>query len=244
METTMSPRRKGIGTISLVIVVIVIILIGIVAFVLYSPTETSTTTYSTSVTGTSTTTYSTSVTDTTTDVVNPANSLQLQLALNASSSSATGVSASVFVDAYNPLSSTLNVTAANTWALPLNGYNGAICGDDGPTVGFAITQGHYTSSNITTTSFLDLVNPTVTYSCSLYFGYANPIGFHFQPLSDMAAPYGCIGNACMSGTASTGGQVTGYWNQGGTFTSFPRGVYTVIAEDEWGDSVLAYFTVS
>jgi len=239
----MSSRTKGIGTISLVIVVVVIIiLIGIVAFVLYGSTETSTT-YSTSTTDTATT-YSISATDTATDVVNPANSLQLQLALNASSSSATGVGVSVFVDAYNPLSSTLNVTAANTWAVPLNGYNGVICGDDGPTVGFAIAQGHYISSNITTASFLDLVNPTVSYSCSLYFGYGNPIGFQFQSLSDMAAPYGGCGNPCMSGTASTGGPVTGYWNQGGTFTSFPRGVYTVIAEDEWGDSVLAYFTVS
>jgi hypothetical protein len=189
-------------------------------------------------------------THTATDVVNPANSLQLQLALNASSSSATGISVIVLVDVYNPLTSTNNVTAANDWLVALNYSDGAPCGDDGPTVGFAIAEGYYTSSNATAAKFLDLVNPGVTYSCTLYLGYANPTGFLFQPMSDMAASYGCNQQSCVSGSASTGltssswGPVTGYWNQGGAFTSFPRGVYTVVAEDEWGNLATAYFTVS
>jgi hypothetical protein len=70
-------------------------------------------------------------------------------------------------------------------------------------------------------------------------------------MSDTATGYGCWANyQCVTEVASTGvGQsfwpaVTGYWNQGGTFTSFPKGTYTVLAEDEWGHSALAYFTIS
>ena len=185
-----------------------------------------------------------------TSVTNPTNDLELRLSVNASST--TGVS--VFVDAFNPSSSAANVTSASDWVVPLTGNNGAPCGDDtyaqNPTVGFAVAEGYYTSSNVTEAMLLDLVNPSVTYSCSLYLGYANPTGFLFQPLSDMAASYGCNQQRCMSGSASTGLTTssgtpgTGYWNQRGTFISFPRGTYTVLAEDEWGDIVLAHFTVS
>jgi len=185
-----------------------------------------------------------------TTVTNPANDLELRLSVN--TSSATGVS--VFIDAYNPSSSAANVTSASDWVVPLTGNNGAPCGDDtyaqNPTVGFAIAEGHYSSSNVTEAKLLDLVNPSITYSCSLYLGYASPTGFLFQPLSDMATSYGCDQPRCMSGSASTGlttsswAPGTGYWNQGGTFISFPKGTYTVLAEDQWGDLVLAYFTVS
>ena len=54
----------------------------------------------------------------------------------------------------------------------------------------------------------------------------------------------------MSGSASTGrttslwGDVTGYWDKGGVFTTFPKGTYTVLAEDEWGHYTLAYFLIS
>jgi len=185
-----------------------------------------------------------------TTVTNPTNDLELRLSVN--TSSATGVS--VFVDAFNPSSSTINVTSDSDWVVPLNYTDGAPCGDDtyaqNPTVGFAIAEGYYTSSNVTEAKLLDLVNPSTTYSCSLYLGYANPTGFLFQPLSDMATSYGCNQQRCMSGSASTGlttsswAPGTGYWNQGGTFISFPKGTYTVLAEDEWGSFVLAYFTVS
>ena len=166
------------------------------------------------------------------------------------SSSATGVNVSVFADAYNPSSSAINITSAHDYAIRLNGTEGEICGADtyaqDPTVGFAIAEGHYASSNVTEARLLNLVNPNVTYSCPLYLGYGNPTGFLFQPMSDFAASYGCDQQMCMSGNASTasGGTVTGYWNQGGTFNSFPKGSYTVLAEDEWGALVLSYFTVS
>jgi hypothetical protein len=184
-----------------------------------------------------------------TALTNSANNLQLQLYLN-SSSSASGFAVSVTVDDYNTLASTNNVTAANDWLVALSYLDGAPCWVNGFTVGFAIAQGHYTSSNVTAAKFLDLVNPGTTISCPLYLGYGNPTGFLFLPMSDTADSYGCNQQRCMSGGASTGlttsswGAATGYWDQGGAFMSFPRGTYTVLGEDEWGNSALAYFTVS
>lgn len=180
----------------------------------------------------------------------PTNSLELRLYLNTSSSSGPGVSVSMFADAYNPSSSTANVTAANDWVVPLGGTDGAPCGDEGQTVGFAIAQGYYTSSTITAAKLLDLVNPSATYNCPIYFGYGSATGFLFQPMSDGGASYGCIGVSprCLTGNATATYNlfpltVTGYY-QGDTFTGFPQGTYTVLAEDEWGALVLAYFEVS
>jgi hypothetical protein len=184
-------------------------------------------------------------THTATTATNPTNGLELRLSVN--TSSATGVSVSV--DAYNPSSFTANVTSASDWIVPLTGNDGAPCGDDtyaqNPTVGFAIAEGYYTPSNVTDAKLLNLVNPSVTYSCSLYLGYANPTGFLFQPMSDMAASYGCNQQRCMTGSASTGVQnTTSSWNQSGALISFPKGTYTVLAEDQWGGLALAYFRIS
>ena len=41
--------------------------------------------------------------------------------------------------------------------------------------------------------------------------------------------------------------MTGYWTGSGTtasFHQFPPGIYTVLAEDEWGNVVLLPFTVA
>ncbi len=182
-----------------------------------------------------------------TALANSANHLQLQLFLN-SSSPASGLDVSVAVDDYNTLASANNVTAANDWLVPLSHLDGAPCGDDtpGPLVGFAVTEGHYTPSNVTAAKFLDLVNPAATFNCPLYLGYGSPTGYLFVPMSEGADSYGCIGVSptCPTGGASTGLRFSGYWNQGGAFVSFPRGTYTVLGEDEWGDSALTYFTVS
>ena len=158
---------------------------------------------------------------------------------------------SIFADAYNPSTSTANVTAANDWVIPLNSSNGAPCGDEGQTVGFAMAEGHYTSTNITAAKLLDLVNPLAIIHCALYLGYGSPAGFLFQPMSDSGASYGCVGVSptCPGGNATATYDpqpvtVTGYWNHGGTFTSFPRGTYTVLAEDEWGALAFAYFSAS
>jgi hypothetical protein len=212
------------------------------------PTETSTSTLTTTLTTASTTT-ATSTSTATTDT-DPTNDLELRLYLNTSSSVRTRSNFSIFADSYNPSTSVANITAENDWVVPLNSTNGAPCGDEGQTVGFAVAEGHYTSSNITAAKLLDLVNPLATYNCPLYFGYGSPTGFIFQPASDGGASYGCVGVSptCPTGNATATYDlnpltVTGYY-QGDTFTSFAPRTYTVLAEDEWGALVLAYFRAS
>jgi hypothetical protein len=187
---------------------------------------------------------------TTTIATNPTNGLELRLFLNASSSSPAGVSIGAFADVYNPSPSTANVTSANDWVLPLGYDDGAPCGNIGQTVGFAIAQGYYTSSNVTAAKPLVLVNPAVHYSCALYFGYGSPAGDLFLPMSDSGTSYDCIGvSPCLTGwnaTATFGPSpitITGYY-LGSTLTSFSGGTYTVLAEDEWGALALAYFHAS
>ena len=185
-----------------------------------------------------------------TSVSHSTNSLQLRLYVNVSSPSGSGPEVGVLVDEYNPLDSAINVTTANSWSVALNWDYGAPCWSNGSTVGFAIAMGYFSPSNVTTARFLDLVNPSATYNCPLYLGYGNPTGYYFQSMNDAATSYGCMGvNPCPSGRAITGvtpslwGPSTGYWDQAGTFTSFPRGVYTVVAEDEWGGFIATHFTV-
>jgi hypothetical protein len=146
------------------------------------------------------------------------------------------------MDDYNTLASTKNVISASDWAVALNGDNGPPCLDNSYPVGVAVAQGYYTSSNVSTTKFLDLVDPHATYACPDFAAFGDAAGYVFQPMSEIAASYGCIGvTPCLTDPVSTGVMVTGYWNQSGAFTSFPRGTYTVLAEDEWGGAVFAYF---
>src|SRR5208283_1643240 len=144
-------------------------------------------------------------THTATSITDSTNNLQLRLFLNASSSSTSGVTVSVFVDEYNPLGTTNNVTAEGNWPLTIGDLDGAPCWSNDWPLGFAIASGHYTSANMTTAKFLDLVNPGVTYSCPLYVGYGTPTGYLFQPMSDTATTYGCIGTSpCLTGSVATG----------------------------------------
>jgi hypothetical protein len=244
------PRRKALGTRTISLVLVAIVLIAATGVLL--------TVNRMNFSGSDKVTSSETVqpTNTSTTATNPTNELELRLSVNASQVNATSVGVSLLVDAYNPSSSVANVTSSNDWVIPLTGSDGAPCGDDTyaetPTVGFAMAEGHYTSANVTAANLLDLVNPSATYNCGLYLGYADPTGFLFQPMSDMATAYGCNPGLpdCMTGSASTGlsasswPPISGYWSQGGTFISFPKGVYTVLAEDEWGALAFSYFMIS
>jgi len=177
------------------------------------------------------------------------NALQLQLSLGVNGTG--GVT--IIVDDFNTLPTANSVTAGDRWTIPLNGLNGAPCGgeENGWPVGFAVTSGRYTSSNITDAKLLDLVNPNALYYCPPYIGaFGDAVAYTFEPLSDTAAGTGCPVNYCPTETVTTGvgspslgGGVTGYWSQGGAFTTFSKGTYTVLAEDEWGHSTLGYFTI-
>jgi len=238
-----------------IILVAAVAVVGLISFASHSnngANSSSIVTSSTNSSGTiasSTSTFAISA-QTAKTASNPTNGLELRLYLNTSSLSATGVNVSLFADVYNPSTSTANVTSANDWVVPLNGSDGVPCGDEGQTVGIAIADGRYISSNVTAAKLLDLVNPGITWTCSVYFGYGDPIGDLFQPMSDSDTSYGCIGvNPCLAGDATATYDpvpvtITGYWEHGGPFTSFSGGTYTVLAEDEWGALALAYFGAS
>lgn len=242
-------QSLGITTGSIVLAIILVIVvatIGVIAFASHSGNVTSSSSTIAASTSKSTSTISAQMATT---VSNPTNGLELRLFLNASSASATGVNVSLFADVYNPSSSTANVTSANDWVVPLNWTDGVPCGDLGQTVGFAIAKGYYTTSNATEAKLLDLVNPGATYNCPAYFGYGSPTGDLFQPMSDSGTSYGCVGvSPCLAGLNATATydpwpvSITGYYGQGGTFTTFQGGTYTVLAEDEWGALALAYFS--
>ena len=189
-------------------------------------------------------TVSAESTYTTVSATDSTNNLQLQLSLNASRSSASGIALSATADEFNGLASSNNVTVADEWLVPLGGLDGVPCWTANDPVGLAVASGRYTSSNITAAKFLDLVDPNATYACSAELSGVQ--SYLFQPLTYMASVYGsCSPNPCFKDwTVSSGIMVTGYWDRQGAFTDFPKGDYTVLAEDEWGNSALAYFAVS
>jgi len=144
----------------------------------------------------------------------------------------------------NLLSSVNNVTEANHWSYPagaLDPYNN--CAPSGP-VGFAILQGYYGMNNYTSGKALPLYNSTVVFSCTENIV---PINYLFQPTNDNFSAY--QGRSFLdNGTASLSLLTGGYWTGGaGTPTSASfsefRGVYTVLAADEWGNVLLLHFTV-
>jgi DNA-binding transcriptional ArsR family regulator len=172
---------------------------------------------------------------TTTAVTDPMDNLQLRLSLNVSSSTS-GVTVSTGVVEYNTLSSTNKVAAADERPLALNGLNGAPCWAVGYPVGVGIARGYYTSSNVTAATPLDIPPPSpgVTYGCPITGEFNDAAGYLFQPMNQTATSYGCAVSSCP--TEDVGAEVI--------FTSFPRGVYTVMAEDEWGNLALAHFTIA
>ena len=188
-----------------------------------------------------TTTLSSSTGIATASVSNSSDGLNLNLQVNA------GGNGTFTVTAYesNLLSSVNNVTEANQWKYPVDLLNPANnCAPTNNPVGFAIFQGYYGMSNYTSGKALPLYNTNVEFHCTenIY-----PNEYVFQPLSDSISVYN-HGQFETNGTASLSLLTGGYWTGGaGTPTSASfsefRGVYTVLAADEWGNVLLLHFTV-
>ena len=72
--------------------------------------------------------------------------------------------------------------------------------------------------------------------------------YSFQPSSDTASVIGnCNPNPCFTRPVSTWRPLSQYPSGVGAevnWANFTAGVYTVVAEDEWGDIALASFTVT
>ncbi len=179
----------------------------------------------------------TGVAQTTYTATNPNLGIRLTISLNASNirvGGAVNYSASV----YNTRPSENNVSSASSWAIP-----GLIDTATGPTdspIAYAIMPGYYVSSNISKA-------PSIDYGmcCSTVMG--GVAVYSFQAMSDKASVIGnCNPNPCFTRPVSTWRSLSQYptgVGGGVHWESFTAGVYTVVAEDEWGDVALASFTV-
>jgi len=201
--------------------------------------STSTSTATLTVGNISTTNSSTSggAAQTTYSASNPTLGIRLTISLNASTIPAGGAvnySASV----YNTRPSENNVSSASNWAIP-----GLIVTAAGPTdspIAYAVMPGYYVSGNISKA-------PSIDYGmcCTTVMGGITT--YSFQAMSDKASVFG-IGNCnpCFTKPVSTWRLLSEYFTGvgiGAHGVSFAAGVYTVVAEDEWGDVALASFTV-
>jgi hypothetical protein len=122
-------------------------------------------------------------------------------------------------------------------------------------LGVEIFQGNYAAGNVSQGKPLDISDRGV-HLCPAGFDIAY---FSFTPLSDnitLVSPQpNKSGNATVptdmyTKRASASAEYWGFWTGWNTypsanvsFQSFPRGVYTIVGEDFWGQSVLLHFRV-
>ncbi|MDG6934562.1 MAG: hypothetical protein JRN68_07660 [Nitrososphaerota archaeon] len=169
-------------------------------------------------------------------------SLKLSIHLN-TTDLVNGQSISVTVKEYNVLATSITVSASNNWTI--RGLSVGPCGTLNYPFGFGIAKGYFTSSNITSAKVLDLYNPGA-FNCPMILSKIN--SFLFQPNGDNATVYGsCNPNPCLTEAATASQSFSGYWETtpfGTTFNNFQPGVYTVIAGDEWGTTVILHFVVT
>jgi hypothetical protein len=166
----------------------------------------------------------------------PGLKLNLQISVN------TTGALSIFENETNLLDRVNNVTTADNWPFPDTGSEP--CGNFNQSpIEYAVLQGHYDASNYTSASALTVYDPANVYFCPTMTA---PIPYLlFAPLGDNASRFyssGQEGSFLVSASYS----VTGYWTGSGNtaaFHQFPSGIYSVLAEDEWGNVVFLTFTV-
>ncbi|MDG7000025.1 MAG: hypothetical protein JRN15_13030 [Nitrososphaerota archaeon] len=159
--------------------------------------------------------------------------LVLSITLNASSIQ-TGHAISFSASLFNSLTTENNVTAASNWAV-LDLVIGP-CGPTDSPIAFAIVQGFYTGSNISKA-------PAIQYgpSCTTVMGGVKL--YSFRPMSDNASVIGkCSTNPCFTKPMAWTRSFSNYWSKN-ELVNFTPGLYTVVVADEWGNLVVAQFTV-
>lgn len=222
--------RKGLGATGWAAILAVIVAFGVASVFLVETGGGVQRTTRTSVTSS----YSTSTGG------NPSslNGLRLSLVLNGSEiASGQGIAATV--DDVNTMTTPLNMSAAANW--PVGDLAVGPCGTLNYPVGIAVLRGDYDLSNVSSANALQIYQPGA-YPCPAILSGIR--GYVFQPSSDNTTIFGTCepGGACFSERVDTTVAFKGYWS-GGAFASFPTGVYTVVAGDEWGDISILHFVV-
>jgi hypothetical protein len=231
--------RRALGTASLAAIVVVIAIVGVASILVMGNGVGVSQASNSSSTSRSFATSTSTGASTYTSVASPASGLELSLGLNGTSIS-TGEELTATAVDVNTLTTADNVSAAKDW--PIGNLAIGPCGQLNSPVGIAVLSGNYDAANVSSGKSLQIYDPAV-YACPAMLSGID--GFLFQPSSDNATVYGSCGSAaCFNETASAILSVTGYWTGGpSTFTSFPSGIYTVIAGDEWGGIAILHFAV-
>lgn len=231
------PRAIARGTTTAVVIVALGVAVALGAYVFTAPHPIYCCTTSIQLLPTTSTT--TSASSTMTSVSNSSDHIQFSLQLVHDSNG----SLTVKVDETNLLDSVNNITGTNGWKYgpySLNPFD-----DCAPDLfdGFGIASGYYGQNNLTSTQTLlrlyDAANGQISCSESIYTHT-----YSFQPLSDMVTVDPGVQNHQYTTTTSLSVSMSGYWTpSGSSFQQFPRGTYTVIGADQWGNVLLLHFTV-
>jgi hypothetical protein len=184
-------------------------------------------------------THTTASFTTSTGAKSPAGGLELSLTLNTTDvSSGQGIAATV--DEANSGTAPINVSASSNW--PIQGLAIGPCGSLNYPVGLSVFRGNYDAANVSSAKALQIYRTGISACPMILAGIGS---FEFQASSDNATIFGgCqpASGGCLSETINSTVSFNGYWN-GSALTSFPSGVYTVVAGDEWGGIAILHFTV-
>lgn len=155
---------------------------------------------------------------------------------------------SINITEYNILPRINNVSAASNWS------NGVLslgpCGPLNYPFGAEVFSGYYTSSNISSATPLGLVQEGVPIMCPAIF---HVLYYVFQPMSNNGS-INIASNSngavqCCSSSIGQASPITGalnvrnYWDKSNNKHNLESGVYTILAGDEWGQSVVLHFAV-
>lgn len=167
--------------------------------------------------------------------------LLLLIQLNASSI-ISGQAISINLSEYNEFPTMVNISSSNNWVFG-KFLTLSPCGGGPYPFGVTIYQGYYTPENLTSSD-----EPLQLFNGAMFLCYTFSIGnsYSFRSMSDEAFVSRDSFNSTIP--ISTSVSVKGSWvsETDGTqvMQSFPPGIYTVLAGDEWGQATFAYFEVS
>lgn len=160
--------------------------------------------------------------------------LELRVSLNASTINL-GDSISFNATVFNTRATENNLSSISDWTVPQ-----PVIGPCGPTdapIAFAVIQGYYTQDNVSQA-------PRVGYGVECTTDVGNVEYYSFEPSSDEASIIGasCNPSQCSASPIALSRSVGGYWTNG-VMEKFTPGAYTVVVEDEWGQTALSHFVV-
>jgi hypothetical protein len=186
--------------------------------------------------------HATSVTGNPVESSTNSSSLDVLLELNATHLM-TGDTVNVTAAVQNSSPNFVNASEAFVWTFPSIRDWETNLGGCPSFLSIQVYSGHYTISNLSTATPLQISNPGRLVPCEPGLGGY----FRFQPSSDKAAYL--FPSSSYTGPGYPMSQTVeakGYYpsNQSQNFIPFPAGSYTVAAGDEWGQLTISYFSVS